>query len=311
MKIRFLFFTFFYALCCNAQDTIVVQQLASRIQEVESQVNEISENSRENIRRLQKVNKLLVHQKKVLLKEIQQNKNKNDSLTLLIDEKNKAFEKVVEKLGVGLSTTNTVIEKSNKELKKNIQKNSSVGWIGFAIGLILVLVVYFLLRKRISSGSSTVHVIKNAQEKLELAHKQIQEETLKLDGRLVEILDRQIQVQNEKGVSGEKDHSLVLKVADEIVKIELNLSRMDSSVKGYKQLSKAVERMKNNFMAQGYEIVDMLGKPYNDGMRINADFVIDEDIPEGVRTITSIIKPQINYNGEMIQKATVTVVQNI
>lgn len=311
MKIRFLFFTLFYALCCNAQDTIIVQQLASRIQEVESQVNEISENSRENIRRLQKVNKLLVYQKKVLLQEIQQNKNKNDSLTLLIDEKNKAFEKVVEKLGVGLSTTNTVIEKSNKELKKNIQKNSSVGWIGFALGLILVLVVYFLLRKRISSGSSAVHVIKNAQEKLELAHKQIQEETLKLDGRLVEILDRQIQVQNEKGVSGEKDHSLVLKVADEIVKIELNLSRMDSSVKGYKQLSKAVERMKNNFMAQGYEFVDMLGKPYNDGMRINADFVIDEDIPEGVRTITSIIKPQINYNGEMIQKATVTVVQNI
>lgn len=55
----------------------------------------------------------------------------------------------------------------------------------------------------------------------------------------------------------------------------------------------------------------MLGKPYNEGMRINADFVLDESLKPGTRLITSIIKPQVTFNGEMIQKAIVTVTQNV
>jgi hypothetical protein len=107
------------------------------------------------------------------------------------------------------------------------------------------------------------------------------------------------------------DHSLALKVADEIVRIEMNLSRMDTSIRGYKQLAKAVERIKNNFLSKGYEITDMLNKPYDEGMRIHADFVIDENLEPGTRIITSIIKPQVIFNGELIQKATVTITQNI
>ena len=112
-------------------------------------------------------------------------------------------------------------------------------------------------------------------------------------------------------VSAETDHSLALKVADEIVRIELNLSRMDASVKGYKQLAKAVGRIKNNFQANGYEIIDMLGKPYNEGMKVVANFVPDETLKEGEQIITGVTKPQINYNGKMIQSAQITVSQNI
>ncbi|MBQ1613094.1 MAG: hypothetical protein II089_00390, partial [Selenomonas sp.] len=61
----------------------------------------------------------------------------------------------------------------------------------------------------------------------------------------------------------------------------MNLYRMDKNTKGYKQLAKAVERIKDNFMAHGYEIVDMLGKNYDEGMRLDADFVLDETLPEG------------------------------
>ena len=107
------------------------------------------------------------------------------------------------------------------------------------------------------------------------------------------------------------DHTFTLKVADEIIRIELNMSRMDSSIKGYKQLKKAVERIKDNLKANGYEIVDMLGKSYNDGMKVIANFIPDETLPEGSQIITGIIKPQINYNGQMIQAAQITVSQNI
>jgi hypothetical protein len=55
----------------------------------------------------------------------------------------------------------------------------------------------------------------------------------------------------------------------------------------------------------------MLGKPYNDGMKVTASFVEDENLEPGKQIITGIIKPQINYNGTMIQAAQITVSQNI
>lgn len=55
----------------------------------------------------------------------------------------------------------------------------------------------------------------------------------------------------------------------------------------------------------------MLGKPYNEGMKVVANFVVDENLKEGQQIISGIIKPQINYNGQMIQSAQITVSQNI
>ena len=69
--------------------------------------------------------------------------------------------------------------------------------------------------------------------------------------------------------------------------------------------------MKDNLKVNGYELIDMLGKDYNDGMKVTATFIEDENIPEGKQIISGIIKPQINYNGIMIQSAQITVSQNI
>ena len=109
----------------------------------------------------------------------------------------------------------------------------------------------------------------------------------------------------------DKDHSLAIKVADEIVRMETNLSRMDPATRGFKQLSASVRRIKDNFAANGYEILDMLGKPYNEGMKVIADFIPDDNLKEGEQIITGITKPQINFNGVMIQAAQITVSQNI
>lgn len=69
--------------------------------------------------------------------------------------------------------------------------------------------------------------------------------------------------------------------------------------------------MKDNLLANGYELVDMLGKDYVEGMKLNASFVSDDNIEEGKQIITGIVKPQINYKGKMIQAAQITVSQNI
>lgn len=111
--------------------------------------------------------------------------------------------------------------------------------------------------------------------------------------------------------SQERDHSLALKIADEVMRIENNLSHMDSSAKGYKQLTKAVERIKQNFHANGYEIANLLGQHYDDGMKVTADFVLDDTLAPGEQLITNVIKPLVIYEGKMIQSAQVVVSQNI
>ncbi len=105
----------------------------------------------------------------------------------------------------------------------------------------------------------------------------------------------------------EVDHSLVLKIADELIRIQKNLGSMDEGTRGLKQLNASVGRIANNFAANGYELVEMLGKPYKEGMLVVANFVPSEDLPAGRQIITRIIKPQVNYKGEMIQSAQIEV----
>lgn len=208
-----------------------------------------------------------------------------------------------------IQTTNKSVEQSYATLN-----NRSV-WAASAVGMLLLTfgIVCLLLHRRINKGTTSIAEVRKAQKTLREAQTKMQEESIKLDNQLLAVASQQIAAATQKpnGNDAEPDHSLAKKVADEIVRIELNLSRMDSSIKGHKQLAKAVQRIKDNFNANGYEIVDMLGKPYNEGMRINADFAIDESLEPGTRIITSITKPQIMYNGQLIQKATVTVTQNI
>ena len=211
------------------------------------------------------------------------------------------------KLGVDITNTQNQITVNTNNLNDKIKAKTAWGISIVTIIIFVMAVIYFILYKRVEKGKSAIDKIKDTQ-------KSIQEESLKLDGKLVGLLNQQLNVQasiSNNDSNKQIDHSLALKVADEIVRIEMNLSRMDSSIKGHKQLSKAVERIKNNFLANGYEMVDMLGKSYNDGMKVVANFVSDENLKDGEQIITGIIKPQVNYNGKMIQAAQITVSQNI
>ena len=211
------------------------------------------------------------------------------------------------KLGVDITNTQNQITVNTNNLNDNIKSKTTWGILVVAFIFLLMVAIYLILYKRVEKGKSAIDKIKDTQ-------KSIQEESLKLDGKLVGLLNQQLNVQaniSNNDSNDQMDHSLALKVADEIVRIEMNLSRMDASIKGHKQLSKAVERIKNNFLANGYEMVDMLGKPYNDGMKVVANFVSDENLKDGEQIITGIIKPQVNYNGRMIQAAQITVSQNI
>lgn len=104
---------------------------------------------------------------------------------------------------------------------------------------------------------------------------------------------------------------MVLAIADEMTRMEQNLLRMPEDTAGRKQLVRSLQRMKTHLMTAGYEIVDMLGNPYVDGMKVLAHFQYDETLAEGQQIVTSVTRPQVNYEGEMIQVAEITVSQNI
>ena len=241
----------------------------------------------------------------------QQQKTEGDSLKMKMGYQELVTDSIARNFDSELSNTNSMLEGTASQLAKTSFVYFIIGICCVLLFAVIAFVLHYLLRKRISISSSAINKIKSAQEGLEQAQKAMQEESVKLDSKLVELLDKQIEVSSTGGNDERTDHTLALKVADEIVRIETNLSRMDTSVKGYKQLTKAVERIRTNFLANGYEIVEMLGKPYSEGIKASVSFETDESLAEGEQKITGIIKPQINYKGKMIQSAQITVSQNL
>ena len=239
----------------------------------------------------------------------------NKKLVSNIDSLQKDYNTLVANQKADKSEIVNSIDKTNELIQttENVLSSRTLwGACGLVILLSVIIATIFAFLKKIKLGTSSIDEVRKAQEALGVAQKKMQEESIKLDNQMLAIVQKQLESKPTTSVgTAVPDHSLALKVADEIVRIELNMSRMDSSIKGYKQLTKAVERIKDNFNANGYEIVDMLGKPYNEGMKVTANFVADEDLEEGKQIITGITKPQINYNGQMIQAAQITVSQNI
>jgi hypothetical protein len=195
--------------------------------------------------------------------------------------------------------------KSVAELARLVSDNVIYLIISVAAVLLVLSLIFYFLRKKISVQRVDL------TSSLVDTRKSLEEEFVRLDGKLVEILEAQIEIsESEPNSSAEDvDHSLVIKVADEIVRIQKNITLMDEKTKGLKQLSASVTRIQDNVASNGYEIVEMLGAPYDEGMILSATFVLDEDLEEGEQIITRIIKPQINYQGVMIQSAQIEVSQ--
>ena len=243
----------------------------------------------------------------------------NKDLSLKLDSLQKEYDNLANDQKADKSELSTIIGETNEKVLATEQILSSRtlwGICGIIALIVALAATVWAFMKKIKSGSTSIDDVSKAQSSLEEAQENIrkaqekmQEETIQLDNKLIEVLSKQSVSAPTTTDDGEIDHSLTLKVADEIVKIEMNLSRMDESIKGYKQLSRGVQRIKDNFKANDYEIVDMLGKPYQAGMKAAVTFVTDDTLEPGQQIISRIIKPQVNYKQVMIQAAQIEVSQ--
>jgi hypothetical protein len=290
----------------NQPDSLLIKEIPAIQQTLEKQQQEIEGlNSRLNNQQTtinQQQNAIIGLTNKSVILE-----NTNDSLTNLIKANQSNITIIADDLGTQIQETGEKTDTQIAQLDSSVEKNRLYWIIATLITFLLGGLVYWLLGKRIKSSKTDVESqIKSTKAALE-------EESVKLDNKLVEVLETQLKLQQERVksqpvASNEKaDHSLALKVADEIIRIQKNLSRMDESTKGLKQLNSSVQRIQDNFASNGYELVDMLGKEYNEGMKVTANFVPNENIEKGKEIITRIIKPQVNYKGAMIQSAQIEV----
>lgn len=213
------------------------------------------------------------------------------------------MDSIDERYGLRMESAETAVQKTG-----TIQQKSIVWGVAIvAVICLLFIVAYLILRKRIAKKGDDIELLRARADDL---NRQMVEKMDKEIGELKKISEGLNAPQSNQTTS-EPDHSLVKALADRITFMEMTLYRMDSNIKGHKHLTRSVKQMKDNLLVNGYELVDMLGKDYVEGMKVTASFVADDTLEDGKQIITGIQKPQINYKGKMIQAAQITVSQNI
>jgi len=291
-------------------DSLLIKQIPAIQQTVEKQKQEI-----EGLTSKVNSQQTTINQQRNSLNEVTTKATRLestvDSLGSLIETNRSNINVIADDLGTKIQETGEQAETRISELGGDVEKNRLYWIIATLATLLLGALMYLFLGKRIKSSQTDVETqIRNTKKSLE-------EESLKLDNKLIEVLETQLKVQQEEtknqpiATNEKADHSLALKVADEIVRMQKNISRMDADIKGLKPLEKGIERIQANFAANGYEMVNLLNNEYDERMNIDViNFVEDDTLESGKKIISKIIKPQVNFNGILIQRAQVEVSQN-
>lgn len=257
---------------------------------------------------LQKENLKLKNEIRVLNVKLSNVNESIDSLKTLIKENKTVISKTASELGIKISATENFATQKISDVDKSIRKNSLYGIIGILSAFFLSGLLFWLLSKR-QKIDKTEFIAQ-----LQRTKSTIEESLVKEFSKQTELMSTQIQLLEKQNnnpptlPNSEIDHSLALKVASEINIIERNLALMDNNVKGYKQLKKSVEKLKDNLNANGYEIIDLLGKPYHPGLPVTIiNSFPDETLEKDMEIISKILIPAVRYKDKIIQSAQVEV----
>lgn len=231
-----------------------------------------------------------------------------DRLRSQTQDNSNAISQTANELGIKIKETGDKNEGKITEVSESLSKNSLYGIIGVLSAILLSGLLYWLLSKRQQTDKT------DFIDQLSKTKSSIEESLVKEFGKQTELMDSQLHLIEQQKTNlrstpnVEPDHSLALKVASEINLIERNINLMDSKTKGLKQLQASVGKLKDNLSANGYEMPELLGKAFNQGMRvIVATSIPDENLEKGQEIITKILIPQVNYNDKMIQTAQIEV----
>lgn len=237
------------------------------------------------------------------------NANKSvDSLKTQTQENSNAISQTANELGIKIKETGDKNEDKISEVSESLSKNSLYGIIGVLLAILLSGLLYWLLSKRQKTDKT------DFIDQLSKTKSSIEESLVKEFGKQTELMDSQLHLIEQQKTTlqatpnAEPDHSLALKVASEINLIERNINLMDSKTKGLKQLQASVGKLKDNLSANGYEMPELLGKQFHQGLKVIVTSSIpDENLEKGQEIISKIVIPAVIYNDKMIQTAQIEV----
>jgi LPXTG-motif cell wall-anchored protein len=220
--------------------------------------------------------------------------------------------------------TQSVVASDGKitTVSKDLSKNSLYGIIGVLLAILLSGVLFFFWKKRQDTDKSElINKLDNSKKEINKEIENTKSSLTSIEEKLFEEYNKQVSgieqlslsiSELNKGKSPatitEQDHSLTLKVADEVTRINAFANTLDPTKQEAIALKSSVKRIIDNFKANKYEIVDLLGQKYDD--RLNIIVVgesIDSNLNSGEEKITKIIKPLVKFNGEQIQAAQVEI----
>src|SRR5690606_23841843 len=203
-------------------DSLLIKQIPAIQQTVEKQKQEI-----EGLTSKVNSQQTTINQQRNSLNEITAKATRLestvDSLSSLIETNRSNINTIADDLGTKIQETGEQAETRISELGGDVEKNRLYWIIATLVTLLLGALMYLFLGKRIKSSQTDVETqIRNTKKSLE-------EESLKLDGELVKVFQKQLEVleSSPKGASQDDDHSLVLKIADRLTAMETNHYRMD------------------------------------------------------------------------------------
>lgn len=276
----------------HAQDSRVKQS------GVRSQIAELSRDLNELKRSNSQLHRIIALQKQQI-----------DALTQQLS----ASQSEITAIRASLQGTDSKIASVDKQTQGQIQginhtiSNRTLYWIvGILAVALLSVFSFFTLRNRLTSSA------RDLDSQITKTKEALESEAIKLDSKLVEILQTQLSIseveRKAKGaIASEPDHRLPLKVGEEIHRMRKRIAYMPQDVKGLNALSNSLKRLEEEFNDSGYELEELLGSKYVDGMKIEARFVDNPDIPKGEEIITDVLRPRIKYQGQIIQIAKVEV----
>lgn len=234
------------------------------------------------VQALQHENDVLKSDVSSLHETIAKQNSELDSLRAELASTSNSVTALADSLNVNISATRSEIQTSSETLSHSIAKTSKTGlWI-FGLLALALIGVAFILGKLIAKRGNEVASLSAKADKLN------EEIVNRLSSEMndMQTISKQIStLASAQGATPESEQKLITTLADRITFMEMTLYKMDSSVRGHKQLSKSIKQMKDNLLVNGYELVDMLGKDYHDGMKVTANFVEDEELPAGKQII--------------------------
>ena len=237
-------------------------------------------------------------------------KTLNDDLKILeakLQDSIKAHTQTVEEL----NQLNKSTAETTATINDSIATRTIIVLIGLLLALGLIATSYLLLRKKQAKSTEDL----SSQVKLALDNvRQTEENIVKSDIQLADCLHEVlIQLKEQAKVTpvvqqnNEPDHSLPLKLADEIHRMRKRILALPEDTKGLKPLSKSLERLEDELSEQGYEIVDHTGMEFSENLSIQSRFIPSDELEQGQSIISKVVTPQVNFKGVLIRMADVEV----